>query len=341
MHDSLPAVILGALAADAVSMPVHWYYDTKALDSDYGKIEHYLAPRNPHPDSILWRSRYTPRNADADILGDNARYWGQRGIHYHQFLAAGENTVNFKLGIELYRTVTENRRYDPDIWLEHYIRLMRTPAWHGDTYVEEYHRAFFDRLASGKKPRDCGIDDLHIGGLTHVPFLYAALREIGATETSSLVEQVLAHLDLTHRNRHIREAADALVRMFQAVHHGSPLKTAINDHGNRWAKPEKLRFWGTLEDRTVIGRNLSPACYLPESFTASLYIAWKYADGFTPGILANACCGGDNCHRGAVVGALLGLANGVPERWITDLKISLQSLPDPFSSSPFAVNKNS
>jgi ADP-ribosylglycohydrolase len=31
-------------------------------------------------------------------------------------------------------------------------------------------------------------------------------------------------------------------------------------------------------------------------------------------------CGGDNCHRGAVVGALLGLANGIPEKWLAQLK---------------------
>jgi ADP-ribosylglycohydrolase len=61
------------------------------------------------------------------------------------------------------------------------------------------------------------------------------------------------------------------------------------------------------------------ACYLPESFTASLYLCWKYADDFSAGILANAHCGGDNCHRGAVVGALLGAANGVPDKWIEGL----------------------
>ena len=32
---------LGSLAADAVSMPVHWYYDTAALDRDYSTISTY------------------------------------------------------------------------------------------------------------------------------------------------------------------------------------------------------------------------------------------------------------------------------------------------------------
>jgi ADP-ribosylglycohydrolase len=52
---------------------------------------------------------------------------------------------------------------------------------------------------------------------------------------------------------------------------------------------------------------------------ASLYLAWKYHDNFDAGIQANAMVGGDNCHRGAVVGSLLGAANGVSDKWIEGL----------------------
>jgi ADP-ribosylglycohydrolase len=71
----------------------------------------------------------------------------------------------------------------------------------------------------------------------------------------------------------------------------------------------------------VIGQRLSPACYIPDAFPASLYLAWKYAEDFSAGICANAQVGGDSCHRGAVVGALLGLANGIPSRWIEGLRV--------------------
>ena len=61
---------LGAKAADAVAMPVHWYYDTAALDRDYSGLREYRAPAGRHPDSILWRSSYAPVNAEGDILHD-------------------------------------------------------------------------------------------------------------------------------------------------------------------------------------------------------------------------------------------------------------------------------
>ena len=71
---------------------------------------------------------------------------------------------------------------------------------------------------------------------------------------------------------------------------------------------KKLEKWQLLDDRKVVGETLSTACYLPESFIASLFFAWKYESDFSSGILSNAKVGGDNCHRGSVVlGSMLGI----------------------------------
>jgi ADP-ribosylglycohydrolase len=61
---------------------------------------------------------------------------------------------------------------------------------------------------------------------------------------------------------------------------------------------------------------LSPACYLKDAFPASLFLAWKYADDLESALVANTNLGGDNCHRGIVVGALVGAGGAeVPPRW--------------------------
>lgn len=320
MNAALQNSLLGSLVADAVAMPVHWYYDTAALDREYGEITSYLAPRNPHPGSILWRSSYTPRNEKADILHEQARYWGQRGIHYHQFLPAGDNTLNYLLAIQLYRSTVRRGKYDPDAWLETYIKLMQTPGWHEDTYMEEYHRAFFDRYAQGNKPRNCGIEDIHIGALASVPSLVAALDALNEDFSAIDPETVRSHVKLTHRSQPVDEATLALTRMLLAIAEGSSLCDAIEHCASGWIGPRKLEKLARLEDREIVGKRFSSACYLPDSFTASLALAWKYADDFTGGVLANAHCGGDNCHRGAVVGSLLAAANEIPEQWLAGLR---------------------
>lgn len=303
----------GSLAADALAMPVHWYYDREALRRDYGTVDRFMAPRNPHPGSILWRSVYEALNEKGDILREQAEFWGRREIHYHQFLTAGENTLNFRLARELFTLVRSNGGYDADLWLERYISRMLEPGWHRDTYVEEYHRAFFTRYAMGKPPRKCGISDEHIGGLATVPALIAALE---GTPREALRRIVREHVGLTHAHANVLRAADTLVRLLWALNEGEPLHDAIRREAGDWLSGNKAESWKRQPDEHVVGSRFSPACYIAEAMPASLYLAWKYHDDFGSGITANAMVGGDNCHRGAVVGSLLGAAAGhVPERF--------------------------
>lgn len=301
-------------------MPVHWYYNTAALDRDYPNFELFESPLKRHPDSILWRSKYVAKNSDADILHEQGAYWGKRDIHYHQFLRAGENTLNFKLATELYRQICREGAYDPGLWLDTYVELMRTPGWHRDTYVEEYHREFFRRRAEGVPLRNCGIDDIHIGGLAMVPALLAGLVGSGYLESEWLVSIVRAHVGLTHQSRKTLDSAEALARLLLAIVSGVSWEDALKDHALPWIKRwSSIGNLGDVDDRIVVGRFLTPACYLPDSFSASLWLCSKYRSDFEAGVRANCLCGGDNCHRGAVVGSVLGAINGVSDSIVKKL----------------------
>jgi len=296
----------GSFIGDALAMPVHWYYDRAALKRDYGVVNDYVTPRNPHPGSILWRSQYSPVNEQGDILREQAQYWGQPDIHYHQFLHAGENTLNLQLAKVLIESLVAQRRYDGDDYLLRYIEFMLTPGQHRDTYVEECHRKFFTAYARGTVPRQCAASDIHIGGLAHVGTLCAFF----AADVAAARKAVREHISLTHRSAEVIAAGDALARMLCEVAAGDDLREAIFRHGADWFSNRKAGQWSRDPDEVVVGHRVSPACYIADAFPASLYLAWKYAGDFEAGVVANTSVGGDNCHRGAVVGALLGAAAG-------------------------------
>lgn len=44
MNQTFQNAFPGSLVADALAMPVHWYYDTAALDRDYPKLNEFRAP---------------------------------------------------------------------------------------------------------------------------------------------------------------------------------------------------------------------------------------------------------------------------------------------------------
>jgi ADP-ribosyl-[dinitrogen reductase] hydrolase len=309
---------VGGLCADALAMPVHWYYDRAALVRDYGKVVGYVAPKNLHPGSILWRSHYTPLNERGNILHDQAEYWGRAGVHYHQFLQAGENTLNLQLSRELYRWVRKQGGYSAAGWLRHYADFMLTAGKHRDTYVEESHRGFFTRYAQGKPLEKCSIRDEHIGGLAHVPALMAACEDLPLGRLRVVVKE---HVGLTHAHANVLRAADTLVRVCGAVRDGVAVREAIAREAGDWLSSKKAEGWLSQPDEHVVGERFSTACYIAEAMPASLYLAWKYAGDFVGGVVANANLGGDNCHRGVVVGGILGVACGVPEAWSGGLHV--------------------
>ena len=316
---SFQNAFIGSLVADAVSMPVHWYYNRNAIDSDYGAFDHFMNPKNPHPDSILWRSKYETTNKKDDILHEQSKYWGQKGIHYHQFLKAGENSLNLKLACELYRTIIKCGEFNIQVWLERYTEVMLTPGWHRDTYAEEYHRAFFKNYARGKKLSNCGIKDIHIGGLSLVPALLAGLEALDKTEEKYLLDCTQELIQATHTHPVTISTAKDLTRILLALNKRAEIRSTLQTLRLSNVPLTSIKKWEGMPDRKVVGEILSPACYLPESFTAALYFAWKYSDDFSLAILANAKVGGDNCHRGVVVGSIVGMQTGIPRKWLQDL----------------------
>jgi ADP-ribosyl-[dinitrogen reductase] hydrolase len=308
--------LLGAFLGDALAMPVQWYYDWANLVRDYGRVVDLVAPKNPHADSILWRSSYTAPNPKGEILHEQAAYWGRRGIHYHQFLQAGENTLNMQLALELLSMLRAHGNYDMAEYLKRYIDFMTTPGRHRDTYIEECHRNFFTKYARGKKPEDCGGDNIHIGGLAHVPIRSVWYAEDGLAALESVPE----HVRVTHRGELVETAARDLTKMLIAILNGSGVRESIEKLGNGWVGRRKLEAWAAKPDEEVIRSILSPACYLKDAFPAALFLAWKYSNNLESALIANTNLGGDNCHRGIVVGALVGAGGAaVPEHWSKNL----------------------
>jgi ADP-ribosyl-[dinitrogen reductase] hydrolase len=314
--------LYGLFIGDALAMPVHWYYDTSALRRDYGRVRDFLAPKNPHPDSILWRSSYTPLNEKGDILHDQAQYWGKRGVHYHQFLQAGENTLNLKLCALLMECLNADRDYSSDNYLKRYIAFMTTPGSHRDTYMEEYHRHFFTNYAAGKNPHQCGVMEKHIGGLVGLVPIVVFYRN----SPDRARQAALEHLSLTHLGQKMAAAAEVLVHLLLEVLSVKPLREVLLQEIRNQKNPLygfPYLQWLEDPDEAVLGRRLSTACYVEDSVPSVLYLALKYHDRPEQGLVANTNLGGDNVHRGAVLGALLGAANGLeafPARWVKGLR---------------------
>jgi ADP-ribosylglycohydrolase len=76
----------------------------------------------------------------------------------------------------------------------------------------------------------------------------------------------------------------------------------------------------TRSDREIVGDRYSTACYIGDSWPSLLYLAFKYRNDPREALLANTNLGGENAHRGAVLGGIVSLSSGsTVDEWFGQL----------------------
>jgi ADP-ribosylglycohydrolase len=337
--ERLRGALWGMFVGDALAMPAHWYYDVTALHRDFGVLSDYQAPKNYHPNSIMslastGGSGRGSREGDvigSVILHNKKHLWGQPNRHYHDGLKSGDNTLNLLCVRVLLRTMNQAGCYNSVDFLREYVSFMTTPGSHNDTYAESYHRQFFANYARGVPPERCAGPENHdtasIGGLVALPpVIAAALR---ADDPSAVEAALLAHLRLSHHSAKLERYALALGNLLPCMLREPRTRivpvvcATAHSLGFPVAKVVERVQRDRLSDLQVIGNILSPACYIDQSFPAVLYLTARYEDDFEAAMVANTNVGGDSCHRGAVLGALMGAAYGfraIPESWVRGLR---------------------
>jgi ADP-ribosylglycohydrolase len=314
--------------ADALAMPVHWFYNPRDIDTAFpGGIKKFEAAPLFHPSSImnLHSTNAGGRgsqqgHSEAQVVGDiilkgKRHYWGVANQHYHHGMTAGENTLNAHCLRVLIRSIANNAgRYNSKIFLQDYIQFMtaETPQ-HPDTYAESYHRGFFANIAKGLPPEKAAAkthDTPSVGGLVGIAAI--AITELLIDRSLARVQLLCrTHLFLTHPDEGLGKICDAYVALIDALLFRTTedareiIATAAKKSAGIDA-PQLAKQYS--DDNQIVGGKFSRACYIDHAWPSLLYLAWKYANDPQQALLANANLGGDNCHRGAVLGVILGLA---------------------------------
>lgn len=316
LADRMRGAFYGELIADALAMPVHWYYSTADIDRDFGRVADYAAPKARHPSSIMSLSNTggAGRGGQAgSVIGDVINHgkkhrWGVPGVHYHEGMAAGDNTLNALCARLLVRTISSTGRYDTADFLKAYVTFMTTPGSHNDTYAESFHRIFFANWARGVPPEKCAGDDGHniasAGGLVLPPAaaLFAAVAAGGPTLTpaglAAGVEAGVAQMYATHRSDELARSVRVYCGLLVKLLYGAPVRPAAEEAGRALGVDVAALSARGADDRSVIGRGVfSSACYISDSLPALLYLLHKYAGDPQAALVAQTNVGGENCHR--------------------------------------------
>ena len=334
------------LAGDALAAPTHWFYGGfQQIQAIYGPqgIVNYTQPTFNLPGSILNKSnlngggrssrggiikrKHKPNVVGDVILHGKQDYWAHhRQIHYHATLQAGETTLEGTLCRVLWRNLTSTAgRFEAANFRQAYIQFMTTPGSHNDTYASTCHRMFFANLVHHQlDPVDCPDNDNHnvltIDGL------------VLPTVTALTTAAILGHHSKSGDNQGIDDAWQDTV--------GQAASATVAVTRKSKALEKAAYHWGVFLGRALLRsesagsttvsslptlvhllahdldlprpphpRNTLTACYLDSALPALLDQLLLASNGQTiwKALLDNANTGGENVHRGACLGATLGL----------------------------------
>lgn len=292
------------------------------------------------------------------ILHDKIKFWKAPGgsVHYHQGMQAGDNTLNAICSLRVAQTLVQGNlssAWDPEARaavLADYVQFMITPGTHEDTYAESFHRSFFSdwqdprptspskilEFAENryKQKMNVSFPDGQLDAIGCIPMTIPFVLLSASANEDQAVSAAVEFVKLTHPHPKVHKYVALYARALHATLNGGNLR----QHAEAALRSPTLDAWDTCqhymqraakfpdssEERLKVHQSavesLGLACYTKGALSSMFYLVHEFHDDPRGGILANTNCGGENCNRGAALGALLGAQAGytggaVPQEW--------------------------
>lgn len=277
----------------------------------------------------------------------NAMPQKEERYHYHHGLKAGENTLGANLLRVLMRSVISSKSYNQEHFLHEFIAYMSDADKNKDPYTERYIREWFTKYTEGAEPTACAEDQRNIWSISsNGGIIRPLLLSLSSASSYKGLGIALSHQQLTHKSDNISSALSILVPFLHDVIHGHDLMCALDKYASQVSlikisgknltkryfesngpgnipKDEMYKIHAEYSNKQldldlllreytadeIYGEVFSTACYPEHSLPILLYILKKNCFKFKESVLENANVGGDNVHRGMILGMLCGAAN--------------------------------
>ena len=265
--------------------------------------------------------------------------------HYHHGLKAGDNTTAAQLVRMLLRSVAKEGRYDEDAFLREFVAFMTTPGNLKDPYQEIYLRSWFENFSRGRPPHSAAERQRRVWSIgSHGGMIRPLVLSLLADTDYLALGMAVEHQNLTHRSENVTAALGITVPLLQDLIAGdNPMQAATKRSASlrvpkitgeeMFAMYREHKGPGNIPSQTmwqlhtqlsdtpfdltaiaqespedVVLRQLGTACYPEHGLPLLLYCAAHHQFDAEAALLANVNAGGDNVHRNAVLGLLVGAA---------------------------------
>ena len=288
MTDNAKAMVLASFAADALSLGVHWIYNTDVIDKKWGRVENYFKPERPtfHP---------------TKDLGEFTHY--------------GDQTL------VLLKSVAENSGFDTRKFAENWQQLFK--SYEG--YFDGATKTTIENIEAGKASTEAGSESDDLAGAARIaPLAYIYRNEPVQLFESARTQTILTH----NNQEVIESADFFARVVFQVLNGEKPstaIQQTLGEQFNRepYSKWVEDGIKSADKDTRQAMLDLGQMCEIQAAFPGVIHLITKYEDNLKQGLVENIMAGGDSAARGLIVGMVLGAHLGldaIPSKWLSDLK---------------------
>ncbi len=282
--------LTGALVADAASMGLHWLYDQEQIKTV---------------------------SATGDILfrqPDAAVYENKKGHFAHATRHAGELSHYGESALIVGQLAAEGK-YDTS---QHRLRFFDAfgPCGQYSGYADRPTKILIAKMINeGDQITDpTGMDDNQMPAICVVPGLFAS---------SNSAQTIRAAAQVISVNEEVVAAAGAVHHCLELLADGRSLPEAlsVSAEAMEGEVAKLMREALAIEQYQPLetAQRFGLACYVEHSLPVIWHLL-KHANDFESVVRDNIRCGGDNCGRSMALGAIAGLAFGVPDAMLARMK---------------------
>ena len=288
MNDRAKAMVLASFVSDAISLGVHWIYNTNVIDKKWGRVEAYIKPERPT---------------------------------YHPTKDIGEFTHYGDQTLVLLRSVAENSGFDKTRFAKLWKKFFDTY----DGYFDGATKTTLENIKSADNPADAGSESDDFAGAARIaPLAYCYRRDLANLVESARAQTILTH----NNSEVVDSAEFFGRVVFSVLGGNNPsaaVQQTLTDQFNRepyqkWVEDGILS--AAIDTRQAM-LDLGQMCEIQAAFPSVIHLITKYENNLQEALIENVMAGGDSAGRGLTVGMVLGAHLGmeaIPPHWISDLK---------------------
>ncbi|MDA8989155.1 ADP-ribosylglycohydrolase family protein [Opitutales bacterium] len=274
-------LLFGSYCADALSLGVHWIYDSQELVKNHGRVTEYKAP------------------------GSDS---------YHPHKQAGDQGHVGDQSLRLLTFLSREKKWDPSMFMEDWLSMW--PDY--NDYIDGATKATLANVQNQADKTQGGSDSVEIAGPARIAPLIAFLSN---SSESKVVKAAVEQTVLTHRSKEAEETAIFLAQAGYRLIHGSNLQDTLNETAPEWAleKAKSVLSENAVDAISKLGPACSISSALPSVLYLATKHGDDIEAAFIENAMAGGDNCARGLALGILLGSANGLS-AIPQGWIENLK---------------------